>query len=205
MALEDGLHEVPPGKLAAVVSHLEMRHPAPERPVTTPQGCELRRVTAPDPDWYRDLFTRVGALDWLWFSRLRLDRAALAAILSDPDTEVWGLFHGDRAEGLLELDFREPGACELAFLGVTPALIGTGAGRLLMNAAIARAWSRPIVRFHVHTCTLDHPQALEFYRRSGFVPTRQQIEIADDPRLTDGFPVTAGPHVPMFRPPRDAP
>ena len=205
MVLGDGLHDVPPGKLAAVVTHLEMRAPATERPVPAPEGCDLRRVGDPDPHWYRDLFTRVGALDWLWFSRLRLDAAALTAILSDPDTEVWALFRGDRAEGLLELDFRSPGACELAFLGVTPALIGTGAGRFLMNAAIARAWSRPIDRFHVHTCTLDHPQALDFYRRSGFVPTRQQIEIADDPRLSDGFPQTAGPHVPLLRSEAGAP
>lgn len=198
--LGDGFHDIPPGKVAAIVTHLEMREPAPLRPVPAPEGLELRRVRDPDPDWYRDLFTRVGALDWLWFSRLRMPRDELAAIIRDPDVEVYGLFRGDRAEGLLELDFREPGECELAFLGVTPALIGTGAGRFLMNEAITRAWARPIGRFHVHTCTLDHPGALSFYRRSGFMPVCQQVEIADDPRLTDGFPETAGPHVPIFRP-----
>lgn len=197
--LADGFHDVPPGKLATVVTHLEMRAPVPPRDASAPEGMELRQVPQPGIDWYRDLFTRVGAHDWLWFSRLRLEDAELAAILGDPDVEVHGLFDGDRAEGLLELDFREAGDCELAFFGVTPALIGTGAGRFLMNEGIARAWARPIGRFHVHTCTLDHPGALGFYRRSGFTPIRQQVEIADDPRLADGFPETAGPHVPLFR------
>lgn len=198
--LSDGFHDIPPGKVASVVTHLEMRTPAPLRPVPAPDGAGLRRVEAPDPGWYRDLFTRVGGHDWLWFSRLRLDEGELAAILRDPRVEVCALWRGDRAEGLLELDFREDGKCELAFLGVTSELIGTGAGRYLMNEAITRAWARPISLFFVHTCTLDHPGALSFYRRSGFTPVRQQVEIADDPRLADGFPETAGPHVPVFRP-----
>jgi hypothetical protein len=52
-----------------------------------------------------------------------------------------------------------------------------------MNRALEKVWQRPISRFWVHTCTLDHPNALAFYMRSGFVPFRRQIEIAPDPRL----------------------
>lgn len=200
MILPDGLHDIPPGKVAAVVTHLEMHAPAPLRPVPPPEGADLRRVPAPDPAWYRDLFTRVGGHDWLWFSRLRMSEDRLSEIITDPRVEVHALFRGGRAEGLMELDFRRAGECELAFLGVTAELIGTGAGRFLMNAAISRAWSRPISRLHVHTCTLDHPGALAFYRRSGFTPVRQQVEIADDPRLADGFPRDAAPHVPVFEP-----
>ena len=32
-------------------------------------GWDLRHVEHPDPDWYRDLYKRVGE-PWLWFSRL---------------------------------------------------------------------------------------------------------------------------------------
>lgn len=198
MTLAPGFHDVPPGMVATVVTHLEMRAAAPQRPVPAPEGATLHRVTVPDPDWYRDLFTRVGGQDWLWFSRLNMSDATLTAILSDPGVEVWALNRDGRAEGLLELDFRDPGACELAFFGLTPALIGIGAGRFLMNAAIDRAWAQPITRFHVHTCTLDSPQALGFYRRSGFTPIRQQIEIAPDPRLGGKLPRDAGPHIPIF-------
>lgn len=198
MVLEAGFHDVPRGMVAAVVTHLEMRAPAEPRPVPAPEGVSLRRVAEPAPGWYRDLFTRVGGQDWLWFSRLGLDDAGLSAILSDPGVEVWALEKDGRAEGLLELDFREAGECELAFFGVTPALIGSGAGRYMMNAAIEKAWVHPIARFHVHTCTLDHPGALGFYRRSGFTPIRQQVEIAPDPRLNGDLPRKAGPHIPIF-------
>lgn len=198
--LTDGFHDVPPGKIATVVTHLEMRTRAPERVIPPPDGLVFKRLPAPSPDDYRDLYLRVGGIAWLWFSRLQMADSDLTAILHDPDCPLWTLERDGRAEAMLELDFRVPGACELAFFGVTPALIGTGAGRYLMNQAIHLAWDRPITRFHVHTCTLDSPAALNFYIRSGFRPLRQQIEIADDPRLTGALPPESGPHVPVFRP-----
>jgi GNAT superfamily N-acetyltransferase len=84
------------------------------------------------------------------------------------------------------------------YFGLTPALIGTGAGRYLMNHAITTAWTRPIKRFHVHTCTIDSPQALSFYMRSGFVAYARQIEVADDPRLIGMLERDAGPGVPII-------
>src|SRR5918994_1801488 len=94
---------------------------------------------------------------WLWFSRLVMPESETEAILTDPAVEALALRDGDRDVGLLELDFRQSGECELAFLGVVPAMIGQGAGRFLMNAAVTRAFARPVRRFWVHTCTLDHP------------------------------------------------
>ena len=95
---------------------------------------------------------------------------------------------GPDTVGLLELDFRQDGACELTFFGVVPEAIGIGAGRFLMNRAIERAWGRAprIGRFWVHTCTNDHPDALAFYIRSGFVPYARGVECYPDPRIWTG-------------------
>jgi GNAT superfamily N-acetyltransferase len=103
-----------------------------------------------------------------------------------------------RDEGLLELDFREAGQCELVYFGVTASLIGTGAARFLMNRALELAWSRDLSRVWVHSCTFDHPSAVAFYQRSGFRPFRRQVEIADDPRLDGTAPRTAARHVPII-------
>ncbi len=151
-----------------------------------------------DPLTYRRLYRAVGE-DWLWFSRLRLADAEIAALIGSADVEVYRLSDGADGEALLELDFRESDTCELAFFGLSRALIGGRAGRWLMNRAIERAWSRPIRRFWVHTCTLDHPAALGFYGRSGFRPFRRDVEITDDPRLTGVIPKGAAPHVPILR------
>ncbi|WP_424985688.1 GNAT family N-acetyltransferase [Microbulbifer sp. S227A] len=196
--LTDGYHDIPAGKVAAIVTHLEMRRPAATPPGRIPDGLTLDPVTKAAPDWYRDLFMRVGGMDWLWFSRMELDDAALAAILHDPQVALYALMREGVAHGMVELDFRQPGECELAFFGLTSDLIGQGAGRFMMNHAIRTAWSRPISRLHVHTCTLDSPQALGFYQACGFVACRQQVEIADDPRLQGSLPPDAGAHVPVF-------
>lgn len=192
-----GLHDVPKGCLAAVVTHLDMLAPPPVRPAPSLPGLSVVRVDYPSTGWYRTLFTEIGR-DWLWFSRLALSDVDLAAIISDPAVEIRVLRDADgRDLGLLELDFRVPGACDLAFFGVARAVQGQGAGRMLMAAALARAWAAPIDRLHVHTCTSDHPAALPFYMRSGFVPVAQRVEIAPDPRLTGLLPRNAAPHVPL--------
>ncbi len=199
--LPDGYSDVPAGKLAAVVTCLEMRASPDRRADPAQPGITLEHVERADPAWYRDLYRRIGT-DWLWASRLVLPEDALAAILHHPDVEVYAVMKDGHAEGLLELDFREEGVCELAFFGLTAAAIGRGTGRWLMNRAIARAWSRegqpPIGRFWVHTCTLDSPQALDFYIRSGFSPVKRQIEIIDDPRLTGTLPASVAPGVPLL-------
>lgn len=195
--LSNGYHDVPPGKVATVVTQLEMTKRADTRPVPAPDGWMLTRITHPDRDWYRALFRKVGE-DWLWYGRAVLGDADLDTILKDPKLHVYTLRRGDVDGGLMELDFRTAGACELAYFGLTSDLIGSGAGRYLMNEAIERAWAANITRFHVHTCTMDSPQALAFYRRSGFEPVAQKIEIADDPRIYHGYDRALARHVPIY-------
>src|SRR5690242_8007441 len=103
--LADGYTDIPPGRLAAVVTWLDMRAPAPARPEVERPDWALRHEPRPDLAWYRDLFRRVGE-DWLWFSRLTMPDAELAATVHDPRVEVHALWKEGRAEGLLELDFR---------------------------------------------------------------------------------------------------
>ena len=195
--LGDGLHPVPQGKLAMVVTYLEMHAPPPLEDIALPDGITFRQVT-PTLEWYRDIFTRVGALDWLWYGRLKLSDTDLQKVLEAPDVAFFTLTKDGQDEALLELDFRQKGACELAYFGLTKRLIGAGAGRYLMNQAIAQAWAADITRFHVHTCTIDSPQALDFYRRSGFTAYKREVEIDDDPRQIGVLPKDAAKTVPLI-------
>jgi GNAT superfamily N-acetyltransferase len=194
---QDGYFDLPPGKVAAVVTYLEMTARPTTPPVPSEPGLSLRRVENPDLAWYRDLFRRVGS-DWLWFSRLVMPDDAVQAIIADPLVEVYALSRDGRDEGLLELDLREPPDIELAFFGLTAPLVGKGAGRWLMAQAIELAWRRVPRRFWVHTCTLDHPAALPFYVRSGFKAYKRAIEVADDPRLLGMLPESAAAWLPLI-------
>ena len=194
------LTPVIPGELAAIVTSLEMRERPRPRPLPA-SPLRLNRWPAPTPEAYRTLFRRVGAT-WLWYSRLMLGDAALMAIIQHPAVALYAVLDGAGVEiGILELDFRTEGECEIAFIGLVPELTGKGHGRWLMAQALALGWRRDVTRMWVHTCTLDHPSALDFYRRNGFTPFARAIETFADPRLIGVLPRDAAPQIPLIGPP----
>jgi GNAT superfamily N-acetyltransferase len=188
---------LPGSELAAVVTYLEM-HARPDVDVP-PSPLSLKRIESPEPDAYRTLFRLVGA-PWLWFSRLIMDDPKLAAIIRHPAIALHAVIdERDRDVGMLELDFREAGQCELSFIGLIPELSGKGHGRWLLAEAVRRAWARDgVARLHVHTCSLDHPAALSAYRRAGFTPYKRAIERFPDPRLLGVLPKDCAPQIPLL-------
>ena len=196
-----GLTPVPDDQIATIVTSLEMRTRPRPRPIPD-SHLRLLPWAAPAPDKYRALFRRVGE-PWLWFSRLVMDDARLTGIIHDPNVAIYAV--ADRAGieiGMLELDFRSAGNCELGFFGLVPELAGKGHGSWLMAHALALAWAPGVERVWVHTCTLDHPSALGFYRRHGFVPYKRTIETFADPRLAGVLAPDAAPQIPCLGSPR---
>ena len=188
------LEPLPDGQLAAVVTYLEMTEPPAGPPPSS--SLQLRRLAA-DLDTYRAMFRKVGA-PWLWFSRLAMPDAELEAIIGDPAVELFEVAAVEAVVGMLELDFRVAGECELAFVGLVPELSGQGHGRWLLGEAVRHAWREGVQRVHVHTCTLDHPAALAAYRRAGFKPYKRAIERFADPRLSGILPPDCAPQVPVL-------
>lgn len=183
------------GELATIVTFLEMV----ERPrVEVPDSpFALERIESPDPDQYRTLFRLVGSR-WLWFSRLIMDDEKLSAIIRDPKVELYAVVDGGSPAGMVELDFRVPDECELAFVGLVPGLAGKGHGRWLLAETLRLAWTEGVSRVHLHSCTLDHPAALAAYRRAGFTPYKRSIERFPDPRLLGFLPIDCAPQVPVL-------
>ena len=204
--LGHGFHAVALGDLAAVVTALEMTElpAALRRPGIEPDvPLQLVRWTDCAPERYRLLYQRIGA-PWLWWSRLALDDAALCGIIHDPAVELYAVTDRARVEiGILELDFRSEGACEIAFFGFVPKAGGQGFGKWLMRRALQRAWAggdakRPISRVWVHTCTLDDQRAAGFYQAQGFVPVARFVEVFADPRAAGLLPADSGALHPLI-------
>ncbi|UZK66032.1 GNAT family N-acetyltransferase [Sphingomonas sp. M1-B02] len=184
-------------QIATIVTSLEMREKPRPRPAP-PSILSLARWTAPASERYRTLFRRVGA-PWLWFSRLVMADADLRRILDDPKVEIYAAT--DRAGielGMIELDFRVEGACELSYFALVPELTGKGHGTWLMAHALTLAWRKGVERVWVHTCTLDHPAALGFYRRHGFIAYKRTVETFADPRIAGLLPADVAPQIPCL-------
>lgn len=186
------------GALGAIVTSLEMTK-RPALRALPPSELRLERWPAPTADSYRTLYRRVGE-HWLWFSRLELSDSDLLQIIHDPKNRIWAVLDRRGIEvGILELDFRQAGQCEIAFFGLVPELAGKGHGKWLMAMALQLGWGEPgVERMWVHTCTLDGPNALAFYQKSGFTAYQRQLETFPDPRLTGLIRRDAAPHIPII-------
>jgi GNAT superfamily N-acetyltransferase len=175
-------------RIADTVTYLEMLARPPARPIPPPRGkLALMRAHDCTVSFYRYLYQAVGT-PWVWFERRLWSDDALAAELAKPTTEVFVLYLGGVPAGYFELDIAPPQETELRYFGLAPEFIGRRLGPFLLNAAIEQAWSRPLKRFWVHTCTFDHPRALPLYQRAGFMVYAQRAVSFDDPRESGILP-----------------
>ncbi len=174
------------GKLETTVTYMEMTRD-PRRQVTVPprRGLRLRRLPRPSVSLYRRLFQAVGG-PWLWWGRKVLNDDELEQIIHDPQVEVHVLYMDEHPIGFGELDFRTEGEVELVYLGLILDQIGRGIGRWLLGEMLRHAWAKGPGRVWLHTCTLDHPKAIPFYERAGFVVYKEETEVIDDPREMNG-------------------
>lgn len=193
--LPDGYTPLPQGRLATLTTYLRAEIPARAAIPSLPMPFRLERLKGADVARYRALFRAVGE-PWLWFGHLEKTEAQIAALLDDPAYECYALA-GGRDAGLLSLDFRDKERAWLDYFGLVPGAIGEGLGRGLIRMGFAYAAARKCPALHVHTCTFDHPKALAFYMKNGFMPYERAIECFDDPRIIGLLPREAAPWLPI--------
>ncbi len=172
----------PSDKLTVTITYLEMRKAPPPRSGFVPRRkLALLRAEAMPVHFYRYLYERIGE-PWLWYERRMLADEALQQIIQDEKVEIYVLYVGGVPAGFAELDRRRDDEIELAYLGLMPEFIGQGLGRYLLEWAVEMAWQYAPKRLWVHSCDLDHPRALQYYQKVGFVPYKQETKLIEDPR-----------------------
>ncbi len=154
--------------IETTVTYLEMLE-RPEAAALAPpsDGISITRAVCPTVSFYRYLYGTVGA-PWHWVDRCRLGDDQLAAIIQDPRVETFVLYVRGVPAGYIELDFRRMPDAEIAYFGIMPEFIGRGLGPYLLRFGTDTAWDRGARRIWLHTCTLDHPRAVDTYVRAGF-------------------------------------
>ena len=164
---------------SVTVTFLEMRtNPYASMPAP---GSELSIVRARNVPihFYRYLYGVIGEA-YMWVDRARLDDRALAEIIHHPDAELYVLYSDGAPAGYAELSFHEYPDVELVHFGLVPEATGRGLGRYFLSEIVTHVWSRSPNRFHVQTCTLDHPAALGLYKECGFVPFAEVVKDVEE-------------------------
>lgn len=166
--------------------YLEMLEPNALRPSPRPAaGGELKRVEIPCPELNRFFYTAVGG-DWYWIDRLPWTYEQWLAWLSRPEVETWMALVSGTPAGYFELEIQPGPHAEIAYFGLLPQFIGRGLGGWLLTAATQRAWQLGVARVWVHTCSLDHPHALNHYQQRGFRVYKQDVSHLELPAVTPG-------------------
>lgn len=121
----------------------------------------------------RRFYTTVGA-DWTWTDRLPWTDEQWERYAQRPSLDTHVARVGGEEVGYFELDKQAGANTEIAYFGLLPASIGRGLGSQLLYRAIEQAWHDGAKRVWVHTCTLDHPQALNNYQARGMRLYKQE-------------------------------
>lgn len=157
--------------------YLEMRSPAALQSKPKPEGLQIDECVIKQFQFNRFLYQLVGSA-WQWTDKLQWSDAQWTAFAENDDLRTWVAYYHGSPAGYYELQQQEGGDVEIAYFGLAPKFIGKGFGGYLLSHGIQSAWAwAGTKRVWVHTCTRDHPSALQNYQARGMVVYR--IETMD--------------------------
>jgi GNAT superfamily N-acetyltransferase len=156
-------------------TYLELATPKAFRPAfgSFPE-IRLERVLHPEPELYRTCYRTVGEA-FHWRDRWDWTDAEIRAHLAQPEITLHVATRNGLLAGWYELrQVPDEDSVEVAYFGLVPSEFGRGLGKHLLSCAVRDAWALSPRRVWLHTCTLDHPNAVPNYRARGFAPYRTE-------------------------------
>ena len=116
-----------------------------------------------------------------WIDRLSWTDEKWINFISNRNLETYVISESDDLIGFFELlhnpDLNET---EISYFGLLEEYIGKGIGGYALSEAIKKSFEKNIKRVWLHTCTLDHPNALKNYIARGMtVFKKENINILD--------------------------
>ena len=176
--LRTGEMRVPGSRVSVTRWFLEMTSPGQLRRSPVPQPApRIARAEIPSPALNRFLYTSVGG-PWHWRDRLPWTWDRWKQWLDRPELQTWVMYVSGTPAGYVELE-KQGEDVEIAYFGITPEFIGRKLGGHLLSVGLARAWDMGARRVWVHTCTLDHPQALANYQARGMTVYKEETVLKD--------------------------
>ncbi len=116
-----------------------------------------------------------------WIDRLSWSDGKWINYISNKNLETYIISESDELVGFFELLYNpELKETEISYFGLLEEFIGKGIGGYALSVAIKKSFEKNIRRVWLHTCTLDHPNALKNYIARGMtVFKKENINILD--------------------------
>jgi GNAT superfamily N-acetyltransferase len=164
---------MPSDRTQVITYFLEMERPTPSAPLETPPNCSVVQASPCTARFYRFLYREVGE-PWLWYERWDLSDGQIDQAIAGAEVHV--LWVGGSPAGYVELKQSAFGETQIIYFGLMLDFVGRGFGRYFLDWSVRRAFAQQDVeRLWVHTCSLDHENALSTYQRAGFREFRREV------------------------------
>ena len=116
-----------------------------------------------------------------WIDRLSWSDEKWINYISNKNLETYIICESEKLVGFFELlNNPELQETEISYFGLLEEYIGKGIGGYALSVAIRKSFEKNIKRVWLHTCTLDHPNALKNYIARGMtIFKKENINILD--------------------------
>jgi ribosomal protein S18 acetylase RimI-like enzyme len=160
-------------------TYLEMRSPDELRSYHADDArVRFERVQSCPISFFRYLYREVGRAHH-WVDRLTWSDQQVADRLANANVSLWVMYVDGAPAGYAELERHTDDSMEIAYFGLLPEFTRRGLGKLMLTAAVERAWEQGVSRVWLHTCTLDDRAALPNYIKRGFAPYKEESYFVD--------------------------
>ena len=159
---------------------LELRDLKNLRFNSTKQNKFTIKKIKPDFQLNKFFYKQVGKKH-RWIDRLSWTDEKWINFISNKNLETYVISESEDLIGFFELLYNpELKETEISYFGLLEKYIGKGIGGYALSEAIKKSFKKNIKRVWLHTCTLDHPNALKNYIARGMkVFRKESISILD--------------------------
>ena len=127
------------------------------------KNCKINLIDPPDFQLNKFFYKQVGK-EHRWIDRLVWDDNKWISYVENPKVKTYILKDIENLVGYFEIifDFQKKHS-EIAYFGILSEYFGKNYGGYLLSEAITKSFENSIERVWVHTCSLDHKNALKNY------------------------------------------
>ena len=147
--------------------YLEINSPDEINSSESKVNCKIEFKNPPDFQINKFFYKQIGS-DHRWIDRLVWDDQKWISYVSNPSVKTYVLKENDDLVGYFEqIINQEKNDCEIAYFGILKEFYGKKYGAHLLSLAITKCFEKKINKVWLHTCSLDHENALKNYLSRG--------------------------------------
>ena len=131
------------------------------------QNCFIKKLSPPDHQLNKFFYKQIGK-NHRWIDRLSWKDIDWIEYLNNSNVETYILTEKEDLVGFYESIYeKKNNELEIAYFGILENNREKGYGSYLLSEAIKRSLEKKVKRVWVHTCTLDHKNAIKNYTSRG--------------------------------------